>query len=248
MPRVRLASALLVPEPFAREIEGLRRALGDDIERLPTHLTLVPPVNVRVDDLPAVLAQLRAAGAATEPFSVTLGPPATFQPVNPVVYLAVGGDVEAVNEIRNRVFTGALARKLTHEFVPHVTISENTPPARLDAALIALADYEVEVEFESVHLLQEVGRRWHPIAEAQFEEPLIVGRGGIETEITTSSLADPEVAAFLGEQDEGAEHVIVARRDGLVVSVALAARGELLQFVGDRDLERQLLKLARKPP
>jgi hypothetical protein len=48
VPRVRLASALLVPEPFAREIDGLRRALDDDIDRVPPHLTLVPPVNVRV--------------------------------------------------------------------------------------------------------------------------------------------------------------------------------------------------------
>ncbi|MEY2431507.1 MAG: hypothetical protein QOC92_1232 [Acidimicrobiaceae bacterium] len=245
MPRVRLASALLVPEPFAREIDGLRRALGDDLERVPPHLTLVPPVNVRVDDVSAVLAQLRGAGAGIEPFAVTLGPPATFQPVNPVVYLQVGGDVEAVNEIRNRVFTGALARKLTHEFVPHVTISENTAPDRIDVALIALADYKIEVSFESVHLLQEVRRRWNPIAEVRFEAPLVVGRGGIETEIMTSSMADPEVAEFLGEPRPGAEQVIVARRDGVVVSVALATGGELVQFVGDPDLERQLLKLAR---
>jgi 2'-5' RNA ligase len=246
MPRVRLASALLVPQPFAREIEGLRRSLGDDIERLPTHLTLVPPVNVRVGDLPAVFAQLRAAGAAITPFSVTLGPAVTFQPVNPVVYLEVGGDVDAVHAIRSGVFAGALHRKLSYDFVPHVTIAENLAPERIEAALIALADYRVEVTFESVHLLQEHERRWHPIAEARFEEPLIVGRGGLPVEVTSSSIADPEVVRFMGEQREEAEQVVVARRDRTIVAAACAREGALLRYVGDRDLERQLLKFAHR--
>src|SRR3954469_14848979 len=125
MPRVRLASALLVPEPFAREIEGLRRALGENVERVPAHLTLVPPVNVRVEDLSTVLAGVRAAAATVPPITVSLGPAATFFPVNPVVYLSVGGDVKSVHDIRERVFSGALSRTLEHEFVPHVTLVES---------------------------------------------------------------------------------------------------------------------------
>lgn len=220
--------------------------MGDDIERVAPHLTLVPPVNVNVADMPAVLAQLRAAAATVEPITVTLGPAVTFHPVNPVVYLEVGGDVDAVRATRDRVFAGALARTLTHDFVPHVTISENTTPERIEAALIALADYRVEVTFESVHLLQEQGRSWRPIAEARFEEPLIVGRGGLEVEITTSSIADPEVLEFIGEQREEAEQVVVARRDGAIVAAACAREGALVQFEGDPDLERQLLKVARR--
>jgi 2'-5' RNA ligase len=235
---------LLVPEPFAREIDGLRRALGDHIERVPPHLTLVPPVNVRVEELGSVLAQVRSAAASASPITVTLGPPATFHPVNPVVYLSVGGDVAAVKAIRNGVFAGALSRNLEHEFVPHVTIVESTTPARIEAAFAALADYQVEVTFESVHLLQEDGRVWRPIADAGFEPPLIVGRGGIETEIAASSLADPEVVDFMGEQLEIAEQMVVARRGGVVVAAACAREGALVSFVGDPDLERQLLKVA----
>jgi 2'-5' RNA ligase len=246
MPRVRLASALLVPEPFAREIEGLRRALGDDLERVPAHLTLVPPVNVRVEEVSSVLAQVRSAAAAVSPISVTLGPAATFHPVNPVVYLSVDGDVDGVRAIREGVFSSALSRALEHDFVPHVTIAESTTPSRIEAALVALADYRVVVTFESVHLLQEDGRVWSPIAEARFEPPLIVGRGGIETEITASSLADPEVVDFLDDQRQDAELVVVARRDGVIVAAACARDGALVTFVGDADLERQLLKLARR--
>src|SRR3954469_23264641 len=121
MPRIRLASALLVPEPFVREIDGLRRALGENLERVAPHLTLVPPVNVRVDDLGSALAVLRKAAALVDPITVTLGPPVTFHPVNPVVYLEVGGDVDAVHRVRSAVFAAPLSRSMTHGFVPHVT-------------------------------------------------------------------------------------------------------------------------------
>jgi 2'-5' RNA ligase len=245
VPRLRLASALLVPEPLAREIEGLRRALGEDLSRVPPHLTLVPPVNVPVADLGAALERLRRVAAAASPLAVRLGPPATFHPVNPVVYLSVGGDVDGVRSLRDAVITGPLARKVEHDFVPHVTLVESTTPARIEAALSALADYRVEVTFESVHLLQESDRIWQPIAEARFEPALVVGRGGIETEITASSLADPEVVDFMGDQREDAEQVVVARRDGIVVAAACVRDGGLVSYAGDRDLERQLLKVAR---
>jgi 2'-5' RNA ligase len=88
--------------------------------------------------------------------------------VNPVVYLEVAGDVEAIRSLHDAVLVGVLERNPTHAFVPHATIVESTTPDRIDAALIALADYKVEVTFESVHLLQEGGRVWSPVAEAIF--------------------------------------------------------------------------------
>jgi 2'-5' RNA ligase len=244
VPRVRLAAALLVPPPFAREIDGLRRALGEDRSRVPPHLTLVPPVNVRVTDIARALARLRAAAAATLPLVVTLGPPATFLPVNPVVYLSVDGDVDGVHALRNAVFAEPLSRDVDHDFVPHVTLIESSTPTRIEAALTALADYRVEVTFGSVHLLQQDARVWRPIADARFEPPLVVGRGGIETEITASSLADPEVVEFMGERRDEAEQVVVARREGIVVAAACARDGSFVRYVGDPDLERHLLKLA----
>lgn len=252
MPRVRLASALLVPEPYATEINGLRRAMGESLERVPPHITLVPPVNVRVDDLSAVFATLRSACAlAVEPFTVTLGPAVTFHPVNPVVYLEVTGDgVGDVRALRDRMASGPLARPLTYDFVPHVTVVENTNPERIESALVALADYRVDVTFSSAFMLQqrETGHVWDPIAEARFEPLHVVGRGGIETEISVSSLADPEVLAFVGTESADlpdAEWVSVARREGTVVAAAVGAAGAFVHYVGDRDLERHLLEAAR---
>lgn len=94
MARRRVGVALLLPEPVASEVEGLRRACDDPaLGTIAPHLTLVPPVNVRADDLGAALALLRAAAASCPPLALRLGPPVTFLPDEPVLYLAVAGAV-----------------------------------------------------------------------------------------------------------------------------------------------------------
>src|SRR6266702_3999449 len=109
MPRTRLGVALLVPSPQADEVDGLRRALGDPVlGRVPAHLTLVPPVNVAERDLGDALDVLRSAAGATRPFSLSFGPPATFWPDSPVVYLPASGDVAALEQLRDRVFRAPL--------------------------------------------------------------------------------------------------------------------------------------------
>jgi 2'-5' RNA ligase len=194
---VRLGVALLVPPPHAPEVDGVRRALGDGaLGRIPAHVTLVPPVNVREDRLGEALAVLRRAAAATRPFTVALGPPATFLPDNPTVHLAVADD-GPLRAVRDRVFVDPLARPLTWPFVPHVTLADEAAPERVAAALVALADYRVEVTFDRVHLLREgPGRVWAPIADAPFAPPAVIGRGGLPLELTVSDDPDPEARAI----------------------------------------------------
>jgi 2'-5' RNA ligase len=201
---------LLVPPPIGEEVHGLRRALGDPaLDRVPVHLTLVPPVNVRQEDLPAALATLRAAAAATpRRLTLSLGPPATFLPDNPVIYLAVGGDVEELHLLRDRVFFGPLARSLTWPFVPHVTLVEHADADHVPAVLVALARYQASITLSAVHLLREYGsgatRKWAPIADAAFGRQAIVGRGGLALELSRSEEIDPEAAALLtAELGEG---------------------------------------------
>ncbi|MCU1449982.1 MAG: hypothetical protein JWP02_2152, partial [Acidimicrobiales bacterium] len=92
MPKRRLGVALLVPSPLDREVDALRRACDDGaLGHIPSHLTLVPPVNVREDAMADALRVLRKAAAPIRPFTVELGPPATFLPDNPTLYLAVSG-------------------------------------------------------------------------------------------------------------------------------------------------------------
>lgn len=226
---------LLVPPPWSAEIDGLRRALGDGaLGRIPTHLTLVPPVNVNEERLGEAMGVLRAAAGRMRPFTVHLGPPATFLPVNPVAYLAVDGEgVEKVRSLRDAVSGGPLERSLTWPFVPHVTLADEADPDRITSALGALRDYEVDVVFDRVHLLEEgPGRTWKPIADAPFEAPAVIGRGGLELTLHTSANLDIEVASWQeaawaphtlaedGTAEQDRPFAVTARRDDEIVGTA----------------------------
>lgn len=230
MGRRRLGVVLLVPEPAATEIQGLRRAVGDPaLDSVAPHLTLVPPVNVREDDLPVALARLRAAASAMDgSIAVTLGPPVTFPAPSPVLYLAVDGDLDAVASLRDRVFAEPLQRRLDHPFHPHVTLATELAPDWLAAAVAAMAGYRTTATFDRLHLLEERllgdGRRaWRAVADAPFARPWVIGTGGLPLEVTVTTLADPEVAVVLaadGDGPIGADIVITARREGRVVGAA----------------------------
>ena len=230
MPRRRLGAVLLLPGPVAAEVDGLRRGCGDrTLGRVASHITLVPPVNVREDDLPAALTRLRTAAAATRSrVEVEIGPPATFLPDTPVLYLEVGGPgLEEVHRLRRVVFAFPLERSLTWPFVPHVTVADNATPERILAAQLALADYHATAAFERVHLLEErPDRRWEPIADCPLGPPDLVGRGGFEVELTTTDLLDPEAATFateLGAAALGGPPFVVARHRWEVIGAAGAA-------------------------
>jgi len=207
MARMRLGVALLVPDPLAHEINGLRRACGDGaLDRVPPHLTLVPPVNVSESRLTEALARLRAAAAVVDGLALDLGPVTSFLPDSPTLYLAVRGDegqFDRLRRVRDAVFQPPLERPLTWPFVPHVTIADDLPPGRLDAAVTALADYRGHVEFRGIHLLHE--RRdegsatWTPIADYRFGGPLTVGLGSLPLELTISDVADPEARSLLDD-------------------------------------------------
>jgi len=251
VPRVRLGVALLLPPPVDAEVDGLRRAVGDgSLARIPAHLTLVPPVNVREDRLGEALAVLRKGAAATRPFTVALGPPATFLPHNPTLYLAVSQD-DDVRRLRDRVFVDPLARPLTWPFVPHVTLADEAAPDRITAARTALADYRVKVTFTRLHLLREgPGRIWATIADAVFGPPAVVGRGGLAVELTVSDGLDPEAAVLR----RAIPLVVTARVEGRVAGYVEGrihdgtARVSALVVDPEQthlDVERQLLAAFR---
>jgi 2'-5' RNA ligase len=204
----------------AAEVDTLRRALGDpSLGRIPAHATLVPPVNVRHDRIEEALDVLRAAAAGTAgPLRLTIGPIATFLPVNPVLYLTVGGDVEGLHRLRDTVFRGPLERSLTWPFVPHVTVADDSTPETIEAALVALAGYEAGVTIDRVHILEEgAGRRWEPVADAAFRPASVVGRGGLPLELSVTEGLDRWArSAVTG----GRALAVTARRDGEVVGIA----------------------------
>ncbi|MBI2170261.1 MAG: GNAT family N-acetyltransferase [Actinobacteria bacterium] len=235
MARLRLGVALLVPEPIRTEVDALRKSLGDgSFQRVPAHLTLVPPVNVHERDFEAALAILRSAAAERRPITVELGPPATFLPDNPVLFLRAAGDVAALASLRDAVFRPPLHRELAWPWIPHVTICDEADPGRIAHAVDALAEYRARVVFDAVHVLQEVDRVWVPIANAALGGRRVVGRGGLELEITESVTLAPDERVWLDAEWARLEDslegglrwderpvALTARRDGEVVGVAV---------------------------
>lgn len=228
MARQRLGVVLLVPQPLATQIDGLRRALGDDAYgRIPPHITLVPPVNVAERDLPSSFASVRFAAATTTPLELVVGPVSTFRPSNPVAYLEVAAAEEhmvALNALRRGCLSGPLDRPQEHEFVPHVTIASELSAARQDAVGAALPDFTVDITIERVHVLAEQpGRVWVPIADMPLGVPTsVVGRGSLPLDLSVSGRPDLEAASLLAIDGDpsGLPFAITARRDGAVVAVA----------------------------
>jgi 2'-5' RNA ligase/L-amino acid N-acyltransferase YncA len=226
--RHRYTVSLVLTGRVAAEIDGMRRALGArSLHRIAPHVTLVPPVNVPPAGAGEVLDTLRAAAAASGPITVELGGPATFLPRTPVVYMAVGGDVGALDRLRLRCAAGPLAPPATRQerpFVPHVTIDQRATEERIALTLPALADYRDEFTFESVTLLeQDEHLVWHPAAVFALGPPAVVARGGLEVTLSLSDRLDPAEAAWAADLAPApATFTVTARREGTLAGAATA--------------------------
>jgi GNAT superfamily N-acetyltransferase len=190
-PRHRLGVALLLDPPASSEVDGLRRALGD------TGLGAVPP-------------------------HVTLVPPVNVRAESPVVYLAVGGpDLDRLARLRQAVVAGPMLRPDHWPWVPHVTLTDDAPAERIEAALAALFSYRSATVFDRVVLLEEREHRWQPLADACLGRAAVVARGGLELEMVEGRLLGPEVIAMA----EGAEAAFVAALDSVPAASSIVLTG-----------------------
>jgi 2'-5' RNA ligase len=150
MPTIGVAVA--IPEPWATELQDYRAGLGDDTAaKIPTHITLVPPVDV-ADDLDGLVDHLATSATAVGPFRVHLRGTGTFRPVSPVVFVSVVEGISQVEQLAAAVRQGPLELELSFPFHPHVTVAHHLDDARLDQAFAELTDFECEFEVETFHL------------------------------------------------------------------------------------------------
>ncbi len=163
----------MVPAPASIEIDALRRALGDrQLGRIGAHVTIVPPINLRDDDLADAMVVVDRAAAATPPLELALGPVETFEESSPVRFLRVA-PWEPVTALYEACWRGPFDRERKRPFHPHVTIDiDGSPTTGPDPALGLLAGYAVDVVVDRLSLLEYVdddeGRRW----EAHTHYPL----------------------------------------------------------------------------
>ncbi len=159
--------SLAVPDPWGAELQRYRTELGDaDAALIPTHITLLPPIDVDDELLPAIDDHLAQAAATCPPFLVQLRGTGTFRPVSPVVFLNVVQGISRCEVLAGAVRRGPLAIEAQFPYHPHVTVAHHLDEALLDRAFEELAGYDLEFEasgFVLYHHDDETG--WVPQQE-----------------------------------------------------------------------------------
>jgi 2'-5' RNA ligase/8-oxo-dGTP pyrophosphatase MutT (NUDIX family) len=167
MSMVRLGVIARLPEPLGIHVQSWRRALGDPAAgRIAPHLTLVPPQTVAERELDRAVALVERAAAEAVPFLVELDGAATFLPDNPVAYLVVREGGPALHALEAALQASPLDRR-THPFHPHVTVAQDLPDERIEAAARELAGFRATFPVREVSLMREDRDKvWRPAATA----------------------------------------------------------------------------------
>ena len=113
--------------------------------------------------------------------------------------------------------------------MPHVTLADQALAEDAGAALAALRHYRTHISFDRVVVLEEKHHRWHPLADAALGPPAVVGRGGLELEITEGRMPGPDVMAMAESQLVGIDDAEV--RSNLAEFVGVLGAGQPTQSV-----------------
>jgi 2'-5' RNA ligase len=156
--------SVAVPEPYGPALQDYRVALGDETARhIPTHITLVPPLEVGDDDLDGVCDHLEKAAAAQAPFRVRLRGTGTFRPVSPVVFVGVVEGISGCEMLAAAVRSGPLAVPADYPYHPHVTVAHHLDEAQMDRAFTELAGYDAGFVVDEFWLYMHDERHgWRP--------------------------------------------------------------------------------------
>jgi len=139
--------AIEIPEPYGSELVAVRQRVGDpQAEKVPAHVTLLPPTMLDDACVDAVCDHLNEAAAAQAPFTMLLRGTGTFRPISEVVFVAIAAGIAECEQLERRVRSGILKQDLRFNYHPHVTIAHDIPSANLDEAFKSMAEFEAEFE------------------------------------------------------------------------------------------------------
>ncbi|GAA3543235.1 phosphoesterase [Aeromicrobium flavum] len=163
---VTVGVSIAIPEPFGEALREKRRSFGDMMaDRIPSHITLAPPLVVEESGIDAIGADLGELAAGFSPFTVSLLGTGTFRPISPVVFVAVSEGIAQIEILAQGVRGAIGAPDPEFPFHPHVTIAHNVDDASLDRALEELIDFRCSFEVDAIHLyVDDADRGWVPTA------------------------------------------------------------------------------------
>ena len=145
--------SLAVPEPWGSRLQEFRVANGDaQGETIPTHITLVPPVEIDAARLDEVERHLVAVAADSPSYRVHLRGSGTFRPVSPVVFVNLVEGISQTEQLANRCRQGPLEVELGYPFHPHVTVAHLPDDVTLDRAFDELSGFDCAFTVTGFHL------------------------------------------------------------------------------------------------
>lgn len=156
--------SIAVPDPDGAALQEFRVDLGDASARhIPTHITLVPPTEIRPSDLAPITEHLAAVAAGQAPFAVRLHGTGTFRPTSPVVFVGVIAGIAGCQQLAAATRSGPLAVDVEFPYHPHVTVAHHLEEDLLDRAFTELAGYEAAFDVTEFWLyLHDPDHGWRP--------------------------------------------------------------------------------------
>ncbi|HEY3528261.1 MAG TPA: 2'-5' RNA ligase family protein [Nocardioides sp.] len=151
MPTIGVSVA--VPEPHGGRLQQFRVANGDTQgATIPTHITLVPPVEVDQLRLGEVEQHLDAIAAGHPAYLIHLRGSGTFRPVSPVVFVNLVEGISPTEQLAKACRSGPLALDLDFPYHPHVTVAHLPDDLLLDRAFDELAAFDCAFTVDAFHL------------------------------------------------------------------------------------------------
>ncbi|HEX3296248.1 MAG TPA: 2'-5' RNA ligase family protein [Nocardioides sp.] len=145
--------SLAVPEPWGSRLQEFRVANGDSQgSTIPTHITLVPPVEVASSRLGDVEQHLEEVAARCPAYRVHLRGSGTFRPVSPVVFVNLVEGISQTEGLATDCRRGPLALELEFPYHPHVTVAHLPDDVLLDRAFEGLAAFDCAFTVDAFHL------------------------------------------------------------------------------------------------
>ncbi len=150
---VTVGISIAIPEPHGEMLRDRRRSYGDPMaDRIPSHITLAPPLEIEHDEVESIVARLGEVAAANAAFRVALLGTGSFRPVSPVVFVAVSEGIAQIELLARSLQDSLDAPAPDFPFHPHVTVAHNVPEEALDRALEDLKGFELHFEVAAFHL------------------------------------------------------------------------------------------------
>jgi 2'-5' RNA ligase len=132
-----------IPEPQGSFLREKRRSFGDAMaDRVPSHITLAPPLEIEDEALESLVEHLTVVAANQAPFEVALAGTSSFRPTSPVVFVTVAEGVEQVATLAGAIRSRIDLPSPEFPFHPHVTVAHNIADDKLDEALADLQGFE----------------------------------------------------------------------------------------------------------